>query len=154
MLKSVGFHIWSNKMDQMCVFVWVFVRCRTGKCTENKLFHVCLSAGFFKCPSASSKWLGRMLALDFCQSSVHVHLSWISSAEQGPQANIPVNFFTPDSFHLLHFYPNWKHPPPAFHCHAWRAEEWGDCWSESGHIWPSSLTGGRGLEAVFGGLLV
>lgn len=153
MLKSVGFHIWSSKMDQMCVFVWAFVQSRTGKCTENKLSHVCLSAGPFKCPSASSKWFGRMLALDFCQSSVHVDLSWNSSAEQGPQANIPV-YFSP----LIHFtcfisVQIGSTSPPVFHCHAPRAKAWGECWSEPGHIWPP-LTGGRGLEAVFGGLLV
>lgn len=110
MLKSISFHIWSSKMDQMYVFVCAFVQCLTGKCTENKLSNVCFSAGLFKCQPASSRAIERIPASDFCQCSVHVHLSWISSAEQEPQANIPVNFFNPDSFHLLHFSPNYKPP--------------------------------------------
>lgn len=141
MHKSVGFHIWSSKMDQMCVSVFALGQCVTGECTENKLPIISFSAGLFKCLSASSRRLRRMLTSGCCQFSVHVHLSWISSAEQGPQANIPLIFFHPWFISLASFLSNtWTPPPTAVHRGLKREENVGLSQGTFGLLW----LGGRG----------
>lgn len=152
MHKSVGFHIWRSKMDQMCVFVFALGQCVTGECTENKLPIIYFSAGLFKCLSASSRRLRRMLASGCCQFSVHVHLSWISSAEHGPQANIPLIFFHPWFISLASFLSNTWTPPPLLLCtEGWSVRRMSV--SARAHL-ASSDWGEGDREAVVGGLVV
>lgn len=68
----------------------------------------------------------------------------ITSAEQRPKANIPVNFFHSRFIcHLPHSFPTWERPALA----PWHAEDRSVrriMRHKSGHIWCPSLTGGRG----------
>lgn len=105
---------------------------------------ICFQRGLFKRLSASSRRLGRMLTSDCCQFSIHVHLSWISSAEQWPQANIPVNFRPSPINSPASFLSNLE--ALLLHRHALKAEAWGECGSEPQCIWPPSRIGGKGTR--------
>lgn len=82
--------------------------------------------------------LRRTLSSDSCQFSIHVRLSWISSVHNQTSPWIFLLRFISPCFVSLQL-----GSPPHLHCHALRAEAWGECGSEPGCIWPP-LTGGRG----------
>lgn len=98
---------------------------------------------FIGCLSASPKRQWWILARDFCQFSVHISISQITSAQEGANANIPVHFSVPDSFHLPHYFPSWEHP--ILLCHALKTKAWGESWARATlHTTPLSYLWGMG----------